>query len=114
MAKTARAMEITTPLGDDVLLFHAMDVREDLGRLGEYRLDLLSAKADIKGDGILGKSVTVKLALADDSTRYFNGFVTRFAQGGTLGRYVRYHATVRSWLWFLTRTTDCRIFQEMT
>src|SRR6266498_1461344 len=22
--------------------------------------------------------------------------------------------TVRSWLWFLTRTTDCRIFQEKT
>jgi type VI secretion system secreted protein VgrG len=114
MAKTTRAMEITTPLGDDVLLFHALHAREELGRLGEYRLELLSAKADIKGDSILGKNVTVKLALPDDSTRYFNGFVTRFAQGGTLGRYVRYHATVRSWLWFLTRTTDCRIFQEMT
>ena len=40
--------------------------------------------------------------------------MTRFAQGGSLGRYVRYSAVVHPWLWFLTRTTDCRIFQEMT
>ncbi len=31
-----------------------------------------------------------------------------------LGRYHRYYATVRPWLWFLSRTADCRIFQELT
>jgi type VI secretion system secreted protein VgrG len=106
-------MEITTPLGDD-LLFHGMHAREEMGRLGEYQLDLLSSKADISLDDILGKNVTVKLALPDDSTRYFNGYVTRFAQGGTYGRYNRYFAVVHPWLWFLTRTADCRIFQDMT
>jgi type VI secretion system secreted protein VgrG len=30
------------------------------------------------------------------------------------GRYYRYHAVVRPWLWFLSRTADCRIFQDMT
>src|SRR4051795_10533214 len=114
MPKTMRVMEITTPLGDDVLLFHALHAREELGRLGEYQLDLLSPKHDVNVDEILGKSVTVKLGLPDDSTRFFNGFVTRFSQGGSYGRYTRYYAVVRSWLWFLTRTTDCRIFQEMT
>src|SRR5438093_10270581 len=114
MPKTMRAMEITTPLGDDVLLFHSLHAREELGRLGEYELELLSPKPDIKADDILGKNVTVKLALQDDSTRYFNGFVTRFAQGGTYGRYNRYQASVRSWLWCLTRPADCRIFQETT
>jgi len=107
-------MEITTPLGDDTLLFHGMHVREELGRLAEYTVDLLSLKNDVKPDGILGTNVTVKLALPDDSTRYFNGFVTRFAQGGSYGRYVRYYAVVHPWLWFLTRTADCRIFQDMT
>src|SRR3954469_3273120 len=114
MPKTMRVMEITTPLGDDVLLFHALHAREELGCLGEYQLDLLSPKQDVNVDDILGKNVTVKLALPDDSTRYFNGFVTRFSQGGRYGRYTRYIAVVRSWLWFLTRTTDCRIFQDMT
>jgi type VI secretion system secreted protein VgrG len=107
-------MEITTPLGSDVLLFHTMHAREELSRVGECRLDLLSLKSDIKLDDILGKSVTVKLALQDDSTRYFNGYVTRFSSGGTYGRYRRYYASVHPWLWFLSRTADCRIFQDKT
>ena len=106
-------MEITTPLGDD-LLFHGMHAREELSRQFDYQLDLLSLKPDVDVDKILGKNVTVKVALPDDSTRYFNGFVTRFSQGARYGRYTRYSAAVRSWLWFLTRTTDCRIFQDMT
>jgi type VI secretion system secreted protein VgrG len=109
-----RVMEIVTPLGDGVLLFHTMSAREEMSRLFEYHLDLLSAKPDINLDEILGKNVTIKLGLPDDETRHFNGFVTRFAQGGMHGRYHRYVATVRPWLWFLTRTSDCRIFQEMT
>ena len=60
------SMEITTPLGDDVLLFHGMHAREELGRLSEYQLDLLSPTGDINLDDILGKNVTVKLALPDD------------------------------------------------
>jgi type VI secretion system secreted protein VgrG len=107
-------MEITTPLGDDVLLFHAMHAHEELGRVGECRLELLSLKNDIDLDQILGKNVTVSLALQDDTTRYFNGYVTRFSEGGTHGRYRRYYATVNTWAWFLSRTADCRIFQEMT
>jgi type VI secretion system secreted protein VgrG len=46
--------------------------------------------------------------------REFNGYVTRIAQHGTHGRYYRFVATVHPWLWFLTRTSDCRTFQEMT
>ena len=30
------------------------------------------------------------------------------------GRYYGYRASVRPWLWFLTRTADCRIFQELS
>jgi type VI secretion system secreted protein VgrG len=106
-------MEIVTPLGEDVLLFHGMSAREEMSRPFEYQLDLLSKKKDVKVDDILGKNVTIKLGLPDDQTRYFNGYVTRFAQGAMVGPYHRYVATVRPWLWFLTRTADCRIFQEM-
>jgi type VI secretion system secreted protein VgrG len=108
-----RVMEITTPLGADVLLFHGMHAREELSRLFEFQLNLLSMKNDIAADDILGKNVTVKLALPDDSTRHFNGYVTRFSAGGKSGRYSRYTAVVRPWLWYLTRTSDCRIFQDM-
>ncbi len=108
-----RVMEIDTPLGSDTLLFHAMHATEEMGRLSEYQVDLLSMRCDIDLDEILGKNVTVKLALGNDQTRYFNGYVTRFAHTGTYGRYHRYVAAVRPWRWFLTRTSDCRIFQNL-
>ena len=109
-----RVMEISTPLGSDVLLFHGMHAREALSRISEFQIDLLSRRGDINMDEILGKPVTVSMALPDDGRRYFNGVVSRFAQSGTLGRYHRYTAVVRPWLWLLSRTADCRIFQEMT
>ncbi|HEX2830701.1 MAG TPA: type VI secretion system tip protein TssI/VgrG [Burkholderiales bacterium] len=104
-------MKIVTPLDDD-LLFHRMTAREELGRLSEFEIDLLSARNDIAADEILGKNVTVKLELETEGFRYFNGFVTRFSQTGMRGRYNTYQASVRPWLWFLTRTADCRIFQK--
>jgi type VI secretion system secreted protein VgrG len=107
-----RVMEIATPLGDD-LLFHSMTATEEMSRLFTYDVGLLSPRADINLDEILGQNVTIKLALPDDTTRYYNGYVTRFTQGGRFGRYNAYYAQVRPWLWFLTRTADCRIFQEM-
>ncbi len=108
-----RVMEVTTPLGDD-LLFHRLFAREEVSRISELQLDLLSAKKDVNLDDVLGKSFTVKLELPDSKFRYFNGYVTRFAQAGMHGRYHAYRATLRPWLWFLTRTADCRIFQEKT
>ena len=108
-----RVMEVTTPLGDD-LLFHRLHAREEVSRLSEFELDLLSLKGNINLDDVVGKSFTVKLELPDSKTRYFNGYVTRFGQTGMQGRYHVYHATLRPWLWFLTRTSDCRIFQEQT
>jgi type VI secretion system secreted protein VgrG len=107
-------MEVTTPLGADVLLFHRMFAREEVSRLFEFQLDLLSEKGDINLDDVLGKTFTVKLELPNDKTRYFNGYVTRFSQVGMYGRYHSYQATLRPWLWLLTRTADCRIFQEQT
>src|SRR5687767_1012693 len=106
-------MEIATPLADK-LLFHRMLAREELGRLSEYEIDLLSPRNDIAFSEILGENVTVSLELGGGGKRHFNGYVTRFSQAGMRGRYHLYHASVRPWLWFLTRTSTCRIYQKLT
>ena len=107
-------MEIATPLGGETLLFYRMQATEELGRLSTFQIELLSAEPAIDPDGILGKNVTVTLSMLDDKPRHFNGFVTKFEQQGMVGRYHRYRALVQPWLWFLTRTADCRIFQDST
>jgi len=109
-----RELEIATPLGKDVLLLTSMSGTEQLGRPFEYQLELASEDHQIKYADIVGQNVTIRLNLSGDKTRYFNGFVSRFTQTLPVGRLARYRATVVPWLWFLTRTADCRIFQNMT
>jgi type VI secretion system secreted protein VgrG len=107
-----RLIELTTPLGADGLLFRAMRGHEELGRLSRFELSALSTRGDIAPGDLLGKSVTVTLELRNGGERYFDGYVTRFAQAGMVGRHYEYRLSVRPWLWFLTRTADCRIFQD--
>src|SRR5690606_38630267 len=112
MAKTQPA-RIKTPLGDD-LLFHAMRGEEELGRAYVYELELLSLKEDLPLDDLLGQDACVEVDLPKGGTRYFHGIITKFSQGPRRGGYVTYTAELRPWLWLLTRTADCRIFQQKT
>jgi type VI secretion system secreted protein VgrG len=109
-----RVMEITTPLGDGVLLFHTLNGNESMGRLFQYEVGALAARNDLDPDKLLGKTVTVKLEMPQGEPRCFNAHVTRFGMVGMLGRYYRYQLSLRPWLWLLTRTSDCRIFQNQT
>ncbi len=111
-----RPLAIASPLGDDVLLFRRMQGRERLGRLFEYQVDVYSQDDSIDFNDLLGENITVRLYRPEqDDERYFNGFVSRFSQLTTYEqRYAAYRLTLRPWCWFLTRTADCRIFQDMT
>lgn len=107
-----RALAIETPLGEDALLLVSMAATERLGRPFEYRLELASEDPQIRADDIVGQNVSVRLNLLTGEPRYFNGFVSRFTQLTASEDLARYQATVVPWLWFLTRTADCRIFQD--
>ncbi|MFO1372488.1 MAG: type VI secretion system tip protein TssI/VgrG [Candidatus Competibacteraceae bacterium] len=113
-----RLFAVGTPLGGDVLVFGRMTATEQLGQLFEFELELLSERTDIQLAEVLGKNMTVRMELPQKrggGTRYFNGFVTRFSYLGMRGlRFGLYRATLSPWLWFLTRTSDCRIFQNKT
>jgi type VI secretion system secreted protein VgrG len=85
-----------------------------MSRLFRFELDLLSEDPKIKYTDIIGKSVTISLMQADGTPRYFNGVISRFGQGVSDDLMTSYHAEMVPWLWFLTRTADCRIFQNKT
>ena len=108
-----RNIQVSTPLGTDVLLFHRMAGNDGMSVLGEYHLDLLSEKSDLTIADVLGQSLSVTVDVGAGKVRELNGIVTRFVMTGRAGRYASYQATVRPWLWFLTRSADCRVFQEL-
>jgi len=106
-----RQLGITEPTGD--LEIESVQATEQLGRLFEYELSLFSHNEAVNIDKILGQNVTVLLETLGGEDRYFNGYVSRFSQvGRNEAGYATYEASLRPWLWFLTRTADCRIFQE--
>ncbi|MGO9109816.1 MAG: type VI secretion system Vgr family protein [Thermoguttaceae bacterium] len=108
-----RQLTVATPLGEDVLVLTAFAGREEISRLFSFHLDFISDNASISATDIVGKTLTVNVVLADGSTRYFHGHVSRFFAGDQdLDKRRNYRAEVVPWLWFLTRTSDCRIFQQ--
>ena len=110
-----RNIRVKSPLGPDTLLLHRMAGSDGLSTLGAYQLDLLSEQADLGIDAVLGQALSVQLDAGPGVVREFNGIVTRFdlqGRAGRAGRYTRYQATLRPWLWLLTQSRDCRIFQD--
>jgi type VI secretion system secreted protein VgrG len=112
MAKL-RAVAVDTVLGD-ALVFRHMQGREELNRPFVYDVALLSEDDGIDLDELLGTGVTLSLELGEGEKRHFHGLVSHAAFAGTEGSFARYDLRLAPWLWFLSRTNDCRIFQEMT
>ncbi len=109
-----RHAAIDTPLGPDKLLLKSMSGREELGRLFEYHLVLLDPSQDIDPDKLVGMNVTIRLQLENQKTRYFNGYIASLSFLGYEENAGVYHATMVPWMWLLSRTSDCRAFQEKT
>ncbi len=112
IAQEHRRIAISTPLGKDVLLLRGFTGSEALSQLFNFDLDLLSENDSIKFQDVVGKNVTLRIYDAAGQERSWNGFISRFSQGGQDRRLTEYRAQMVPWLWFLTRTSDCRIFQN--
>ncbi len=106
--------KIDTPLGKDVLLLRGFKGTESVSRLFRFELDLLSENSAISFPDIIGKNVTISLKQPDESYRYINGVISRFAQHATEEQFTSYSAEMVPWLWLLTLNVDCRIFKNKT
>jgi type VI secretion system secreted protein VgrG len=105
---------LTTPLPAGDLTFGSLSHTSRLSTLEQGEFALLSARPDIDANKLLGKPISLAIELRDGAKRHVHGYVTRFAAGVHKGRQFGWQATIQPWLWFLTRTADCRIFQDKT
>ncbi len=105
-----RLAQVSSPLGPDVLLLKEMSGGDELGRLFSYDLQLTS----VDGALDLNKPMSLSVQLAGGAPRYFHGIAARCSQNVTRDQFASYQVTLRPWLWLLTRTSDCRIFQNLT
>jgi type VI secretion system secreted protein VgrG len=109
-----RKIQVFTPLGHDVLLLQGLRGHEGISQLFHFELDLYSENRSISFDSIVGKNASVAMILPGDDVREINGVISSFSQGSSDQRLTRYSATLVPALWFLTQTSDCRIFQNMS
>jgi type VI secretion system secreted protein VgrG len=115
-----RLISIDTPLGKDALLLAGFQGIESISKPFRFELKLLSENHNIVFEDIVGKNVTIEITLADGSQRYINGLISFFSQkrghdeSGSDYNLSYYTATMVPWLWLLTRTTNSRIFQNLS
>jgi type VI secretion system secreted protein VgrG len=108
-----RFVALKTPLAENALLFKQMTGQEALGRLFEYEIDCLSENRPLDNPtALLGKDMTVSLTLNSGSKRHFHGFVSSIRHQSVQNNAYSYRVVLRPWLWFLTRSSHCRIFQH--
>ena len=122
LMQATRKLMVETPLGPDAVQLRDLRGHEELSRLFEFRLTLLSQGHEADPRGMVGHNITFAVLNTDESARYFNGYVSEFRFVGHSVNsdavdekiIYNYEAVVVPWLWLLKNRVDCRIFQHKT
>lgn len=119
--QAGRLLALSTPLGADNLLLERIRGEEAISELFRFDLDVLClADAPVAFDALLGQPANVKVMLPDGTFRFFNGIVSRLAQGdyvagpNGVNTFVRYHLEVVPQLWLASLSHKSRIFQTLS
>jgi type VI secretion system secreted protein VgrG len=114
LSQDDRLLKITTPLGEGAVLLQRFSGREELSKPFEYELSLLS-EAPIDGAALLHQPVSWTVHDPDDTPRLFHGLVRSVERGADTRRGLTV-STIRvvPWFWFLSRTSDCRVYQNLS
>ncbi len=103
-----------SPLGEQ-LEFRSLVGNEQISRLFEYRVRLISESSSISAKSLLGKDMSIEVDLTTEigggGKRYLSGQVVQFTYTGRDGDFYSYESVLRPWLWHATRRSDYKIFQ---
>ena len=115
LSQDKRQASLKTPLGKDKLVVHRLDASEGLSELFDFRVDAISKEPNIDFDKLLGANSVVSINSAHEGVkRHFNAVVTKGRWIGSAAGLHTYRLQLRPWLWLLTRTCNCRIFNNKT
>lgn len=109
-------IKVTTPLdsGQPKLGISNISGTETISELFTYNLILTSPDDSVAFDKILGKNVTVTIFDKNTKEYYIDGIVSRIAMLEREPHFTNYHIELKPWLWELSLTTNCKIFQNKT
>lgn len=107
-----RPMRVISTLKEDDLLLVGFSGEEAMSAPGGFALDLASEKPNIAAKDLLRKPMGVVIESSDGTKRFLQGFVRRFSLTGQSDELTLYRAEIVPWIWFLSLSSDCKIFQN--
>lgn len=88
-------------------------VSERLSKSFSYEVEFVSEDPNLDSSTVLGEPLTVSFEIGK-KLRHFNGIAISVKSFGGEGTNFLYRVVLVPWLWLLSRTTNCRIFQDMS
>lgn len=114
MVQAGRPFQIFTPLAPDTLVLEKFAGVESVSAPFSFQVDLLSDKPDVASADLLRKPVHLTFELPGGQERVIHGLVNRFTQLGQRHPLSAYRVEIVPWLWFLSLSRDCKIFQNQS
>lgn len=107
------AVEVTSSLGENVLLLSSMTWSERLAQPFVGQLELVSEDPEVDLAALVGQPMAVRLDCRDQS-RWLSGIVSYAQSAGAVGRLSRYRVQVASTFSLLQHSGGYRIYQNLT
>jgi type VI secretion system secreted protein VgrG len=106
-------LQLSSPLGPNDLLLDSMEGSEGLSELFSFKLHMRSGSISLSAEAVVGKSMTVTIAVPGAATRHVSGMVARFIQTGQDRDFAVYEAELVPTLWLLTLSRDRKVFSKL-
>lgn len=111
-----RMLRLETSLGPNALAVTAARGHDAMNALFAVEVDVLcDAAAPVSPGDLLGTDATLQVVWGSAEPSFINGMVRAFETTGMAGRHqLAYRATLAPRAWLLTRSEDCRVYQNKT
>ncbi len=111
---TGRSIKMFGPLKPVMMQLLRAEVREGFSQITEIDVEFISAEIKLPLEDVLGRVISLEILTEKKNKRYFSGHCIEVLYEGTYQGQGHFVASLRSWNWFLTQTSNCRIFQDKT
>jgi type VI secretion system secreted protein VgrG len=114
MSEKPLSVDVTTPLAKDAFTFRELWGEEYLSGLFRFDVSLMSTDRSVDFKNLVGKDISLTCNLPGGEKRYFNGLISRVAQGESDPGATEYRIEARPKAWLLTLRSENRIYQDQS
>jgi len=110
--QAGRPIRLDTELGEDVLLIEEFTGAEGISQQFSFHIRAVSTDGALPVENLLQRPVVISVAQPGGDDRYIHGIVNRAVRHERAKGLTTYQFEMVPWSWFLSLTTDCRIFKK--